>query len=115
VKLFSVVLSRESEIVVLAEDQNAAEAVAMHNQYSIDDYADDWDISQCNEITEGNKRFVADWMPESPYSDLTDNEMLELFGDRDPSCEDIMEFWVEQEKERLAAEAADLRQVKLPL
>jgi len=116
VKLFVVELQKTAELVVLAENADSAYRVAEHNSSDLDEFGVDWETSgSCFELTEKNKRMAADWLLEAPSRDLTEPEMFEIFGDYDPSVQSILDFFTDQEKERLAAEAADRQQTKLPL
>ena len=112
-KLFHVTLTKDSELVVLAEDENDAEHVARNNARNAEDFAFDWDIDCCNEIESKQDWCVRDWLHEAPYSDLTKSQTEELFGDCDPTVEQIFDFLEGKEKERLEIEAAEAKQVKL--
>lgn len=113
-KLFHVTLTKESEIVVLAKDENDAEHVARKNMRDAEDFADDWEVGYCNEIKSKKDWCVADWLNEAPYYDLTKDQMEELFDDCDPTVEQIFDFLEGKEKERLEIEAAEAKQEKLP-
>lgn len=116
-QLFNVQVRCTFNTPVLAHDQAQAEQYAQAHaagMYHDSCFSDDQWETEYSDLILGESDVDPDDLDALPYRAVSAQDVEDVFGDPEPTVQDILDHWAAQAQERAEIEAADRRQTKLP-